>query len=327
MNISRLAYNSAGWSRPSGEARALEAPETYNAINGFGHEEWLFRSEWMIDGWRYSFIQGVNKSRDKLVREARPIDLTLYTIEPDKRRRFVSIIDAVECLDDRQAREAVAEFKRRGWFQTMRDDIKRVDGNLDAFGSGDYAPHILNVRFRLANVQMFPPDSYVSADHPIHPLSRYQLYSISETFSAEVMTLLRAGFPDLPEARSFVRAGSAPVECTPEHSRMQARLMELLQAEFPEAVILREQDFVDVSVRTPGKLILFEIKSDLDPRTVIRQALGQILEYAYHPARNHQLPVELVIVGRNPLSPADEEYLALLRRWFSLPLSYRVVSI
>ena len=57
-------------------------------------------------------------------------------------------------------------------------------------------------------------------------------------------------------------------------------------------------DFVDVRVQTGTEIVLYEIKCDQQPRSVIRHALGSILEYAYHPVRNHQLPVRLCIVGR-----------------------------
>ena len=103
--------------------------------------------------------------------------------------------------------------------------------------------------------------------------------------------------------------------------------MKELTVEYPKARIVREQDYIDVSVQTAQDLILFEIKSDLEPRTVIRQAIGQILEYAYHPNRKHTLPVQLVIVGRRSPSPLDMTYLKHLQSEFSLPLTYRVVEI
>tara|TARA_R110002073_G_scaffold38596_1_gene110586 strand:- start:1378 stop:1704 length:327 start_codon:yes stop_codon:yes gene_type:complete len=108
---------------------------------------------------------------------------------------------------------------------------------------------------------------------------------------------------------------------------MQVKLKAELHVEYPKAEILCEQDFIDVSVRTDDELILFEIKSDIEPRSVIRQALGQILEYAYHPNRSHVLPVQMVIVGRRPLAPADVTYLDKLKSKFFLPLNYRVVAL
>jgi hypothetical protein len=124
----------------------------------------------------------------------------------------------------------------------------------------------------------------------------------------------------------YKRKGTAPVECTPEHARMQEKLMKELAVEYPNANIRREEDFVDVEVRTLSERILFEIKSDLEPRSVIRQALGQILEYAYYPTREETLPVKLVIVGRGRLSDAARSYLNRLKQEFHLPIEYRVVN-
>ena len=115
--LTRISYNSTDWRRPTGDARKYEARGTYNYEHGFGHEDWLFRSEWLIDGWRYAFLQGFNKSRQKLLQHT--LDLTLYTIEPDKRRRFIANIYELECLSNEQSREALSAFRRNGWLDTM----------------------------------------------------------------------------------------------------------------------------------------------------------------------------------------------------------------
>jgi hypothetical protein len=90
---------------------------------------------------------------------------------------------------------------------------------------------------------------------------------------------------------------------------------------------VREKDFIDASVETSAEFLLFEIKCDLEPRSVIRQALGQILEYAYHPTRHHALPVRLIIVGRNPLIRNDHDSIEPLNRTFNLPLEYSPLTL
>jgi hypothetical protein len=92
--LARISYNSSEWRKPTGEAQKYEAPGTYNYQNGFGHEDWLFRSDWLLDGWRYAFIQGVNKARLKYLNQ--PIDLTLYTIDSEKRCRFVANVYSLD---------------------------------------------------------------------------------------------------------------------------------------------------------------------------------------------------------------------------------------
>ena len=326
--LTRISYNSAGWRKPTGDAQKSEIAPTYNRKHGFGHEDWLFRSEWLIDGWRYAFIQGVNKSHAKLVKAGQPFDLTLFTIQHDKKRRYVATIHDVECLDDQQAEDALKEFKRRGWHDLMQAEIRAVGGNPAALGAAQWAKHVLNVRFRLTNVSPFPANTFASAGDPALAVTRYQLTDFTKTGASGSGAAKRsnAGSPNLPNAKPFKRTGSPAVECTPEHARMQAKLMKELQVEYPKCQVVREQDFIDVSVQTETELLLFEIKSDLEPRTVIRQALGQILEYAFHPSRHHALPLRLVIVGRRPLSPQDSDYLDRLKSEFRLPLGYRFIS-
>jgi len=327
--LARISYNSCGWLKPTGDARKYEAPGTYNHEHGFGHEDWLFRAEWQVDGWRYAFIEGVNKSHRRLVEAREPVDLTLFTIQPDRRRRYVATIRAVECLDGRQAADALSAFRERGWLGTMLDEIAKAGGNAAALGNAEWAKHVLNVRFRLENLARFDPDEFVLADDPVMRLNRYTLYDLAAPTqkSSAASPRRRRGEETAPAGHPFLRRATAPVECTPEHARMQAKLLTELRAEFPAARIVREEDFVDVTLGTETELLLFEIKSDLEPRVVIRKALGQLLEYAFHPQREHPLPPRLVIVGRCPLTSTDKRYVEHLRNNFSLPLEYRVVPL
>ncbi len=191
------------------------------------------------------------------------------------------------------------------------------------------AKDILNIRFRLENVRPFPSGTYVKwDDSERRRFTRYQLYDYVGINSTNEQKLLagRTGSSSLPTIRPYSRMGTPPVEYAPEHARMQGQLMKELASEYPNASIIREEDFVDVAVRTPHELILFEIKSDLEPRTVIRQSLGQILEYAFYPNRQETLPVKLVIVGRGQLSDADRNYISRLKQEFHLPIEFRVVN-
>lgn len=327
--IARIAYNTKDWQKPSGDAGGYEIKDTYNHTHGFGHEEWLFRSEWLIDGWRYAFVQGVNKSRKKLVEDGRAFDLTLFTIQPDKRRRYVATIRSVECLDDKQAGEAAGLFKKLGWYKTMLKEINEAGGDASGLGDAKYATSIVNVRYRLENVRWHGPAAYAKEGDPIFKLNRYRLFDFDGigVRPGNEKKKGRNGSEEPPSAKLFMRRATGPIQCSPEHARMQSRLMEELRTEYPDAKVVREQEFIDVSVTTKAEIILFEIKSDLDPRYVVRQALGQILEYAYHPSRQHRLPVRLVIVGRQPLSSQDALYLKRLKSQFELPLSYRAVEL
>ena len=326
--LARISYNSSGWKHPTGDAKKYEAPGTYNYEHGFGHEDWLFRNDWLINGWRYAFIQGLN-NHYRIKYLGIPLDLTLYTIEPDKRRRLVATIYGLESLSDEQARSAVDAFKARGWLKTMHDEATAIGGLADALGDPNWAEHVLNVRFRQENVELHPPGTFIPDGKWIRSRHRYMLYNFDDEqrIQIEQSAGLRGGSKDAPEVRVLFRRGTKPVEYTPEHNKMQAKLMAELRAEYGEDAVWRERDYVDVRVETPQELIYFEIKTDLSPCAVIRQALGQILEYAYHPMRTGRRPDKLVVVGRTPLGPEDAWYLDKLCRDFGLPLAYRVIEL
>lgn len=326
--ITRIAFNSDGWRRPTGEAAEIEGGQTYTVLNGFGHEDWLFRNEWIIDGWRYAFLQGVGKSHPKLVRDGKPFDVTLFTIQPDKRRRFVAHILDIECLSDMQAEAVHEAYVRRGWLQVMESEIRAIGGNERALGDARWAKHIFNVRFRLENVNYFSPDSFALPDDPIILRSRYIL---RDALPDDMLPPAhgRNGKTTMPNISGHVRAGTSPIEVTPEHAIMQMRLMALLQKQFPDRRIVREADFVDVVMETDAELRLYEIKSDLSPRRVLRQAIGQLLEYAFFGLDGRALTKKttLIVVGRNPLSKDDEGYLAFLRQQYQLPIEYLVMPL
>jgi hypothetical protein len=245
--LARITHNTEDWRKPSKKPAGLESSETYSAKHGFGHEEWLFRTEWQIDGWRYAFIEGFNKSRHAYI--GGPLDVTLFTFLPE--------------------------------------------------------------------------NDWIKKRH------RYLLYKFPdpERDELERSVLGRRGSQELPDARPLFRRGTKPVQYDPQHEKMQARLMAELRREYGTKHVIREQDFVDVRVETDEELIFFEIKSDLAPRTVIRRALGQILEYAYQPSRSGRGPDHLVIVGRTALGREDEVYLEQLRNRFKLPIAYRLITI
>jgi hypothetical protein len=302
---------------------------SYNNLNGFGHEDWLFRNEWQIDGWRYAFIQGIGHSHDKLLRERNPFSVTLFTVHPDKRRRYVAYIESAECLDNTQALDALATFKKNGWYATMKHEIHNVQGDVSAFGNAKWAIHVLNVRFRLENVHRFPGDAFASVGDPVYTLNRYVLTDVDRLRAKVAQISGRSGSTDFPSVTTHARSGSGPVSVSPEHARIQAALMRELQKEFPNGRVVREENFIDVLVETADEVRLYEIKSDLAPRTVLRTSIGQLLEYSYPYlcSRGNTRSVTLIAVGRNELSNEDAVYLAHLRNQLGLPLEYRAVSV
>lgn len=327
--LARLAYNSQRWWRPTQANEVREAGNSYRSTHGFGHEDWLFRNEWLLDGWRYGFVQGVNRSRKKLLRHDQPFHLRLFTMPPSGGRRAVAEIREAECLNDELAREAVAAFEQQGWLDVMRAEVTAAGGRAERLGENTHAPYMLNLRYRLDRVRWLDKDTPLSPADSVQRITRYTMVLAGTAMESALPTWRgRAGTLDLTgddERRRFVPGRW--ITYSPEHLRMQKSLVEQLRQRYPGAIITYEEDFVDVTVRTESEILLIEVKSDLHPLSVVRQALGQILEYAYHPRRAYELPVKLVIAGRRPLEGDDLSYFEQIKQRFSLPVDYWMVPV
>lgn len=333
--LARICFNSQGWRRPTGEARLLElaSPPSFSRMFGYGHEEWLFRFDWLIDGWQYGFLQGVNNSRSTVAGMEEAVDVTLYTCEPSSQRRYVAKILDVECLTYSQSKAIHAQFVANGWLADMQADIVAVNGDVSTLGDPNWVSGMINVRFRQENVRWYPANTYAEDGEYVRTLRRYQFNEIKNLAQAPLVDRIRMnrnGRPDAPNQNPFFRSGSAGKICTPEHGLIQAKLLEELKAEYSSADISCEKDFVDITVETPSERILFEIKSDVVPRTVLRLAVGQLLEYGFYYSSqdedSHRV-TRLVAVGRKAMSHEDQAYLKCLQQKFNLPLEYRVVVI
>lgn len=159
--ITRISYNTTGWQRPNDDAGDLEVARTFNNLHRFGFEDWLFRG-WELDGWRYSFLQGANiKGRKYLNRR---LQVSLYTILPDKSRRWVAHIRDVECLDIPARVAAQQQFQQRGWLAQMQAEVEAVGGDSATILNTPYAGHYLNLRYRPEHLNLLPPDTYLPKD-------------------------------------------------------------------------------------------------------------------------------------------------------------------
>lgn len=110
------------------------------------------------------------------------------------------------------------------------------------------------------------------------------------------------------------------------HNDIQNRLYAFLKAQLGSRSVGTELDTgsgtaVDVVTRHRGKTIFYEIKTAPSVRACIRQALPQLLEYAFWP--EDYRADELIIVSHLAPTAAANRYVRHLRQKFNLPLSYR----
>ncbi|MHB8679288.1 MAG: hypothetical protein ACYC7G_06090 [Rudaea sp.] len=126
------------------------------------------------------------------------------------------------------------------------------------------------------------------------------------------------------------RNASAKTKASQLHNDIQNRLYKHLQRKVGEGNVGTEVEtglgtLIDVVTKEGNNITFYEIKTNSSARACIRQAVPQLLEYAFWPDENRAQ--ELVIVSHVQITKTAEKYLAHLRKRFSLPVSYRQFSI
>lgn len=108
---------------------------------------------------------------------------------------------------------------------------------------------------------------------------------------------------------------------TPTHNIIQNKLKTYLENLGTYTEVLLESDNVDIKAITLDReWHYFELKTST-PRQCIREALGQILEYAHYPFDNRAK--KLYIIGCYALQENEIKYMNLLRTIYNLPIWYK----
>jgi len=115
------------------------------------------------------------------------------------------------------------------------------------------------------------------------------------------------------------------IEKKHQHNILQSAIYEHLDALHRDNVSGEQRTVdgtcIDIVVRDGEAFTYYEIKTALSARECIRQALGQLLEYAYWPKATSAH--RLVVVGKPPLDKEAKAYLATLNDKFSIPIEYQ----
>jgi hypothetical protein len=174
--VTRLCWNTDEWEKPSGLASTLE-DDTFAVQFGFGFEEWLFSSKLELDGVRYGFVQGVNKSQRRLA--GHDIGLILYTIDPNHQRFFEAEIQRCQVLTRADAEKAHAALEKAGAIEQMKQDVLAVGSDADFIRNRRYAgkwtTDIINIRYRPGRLVLYSPRIMVPGNSRLWNYSRYQL--------------------------------------------------------------------------------------------------------------------------------------------------------
>jgi hypothetical protein len=323
--VARLCWNTNAWQSPSGRFGKVGSQKAFEGEFGFGHEEWLLDHSRLVDGWKYGFIQALNHSFEKY--SGATIDLLLYTIDnKTKRRYWVASISGVEVLTEKQSSQVRRMFETNGWLDEMREQVEMLgldDGTLGVERPQD----LLNLRYRPEQCVRFDP----MIEFPAEELPAAYYGTFQQVPNTQIAVLHGATHVDALKERNIgkltsMRTTHADVrEVDLTHKRWQEELGKSLREQLPNARIAVETKlgphFVDIVIDVGKTRILVELKTCSVARQAIREALSQLLEYAYRPPAGPRGDVLLIVcAGRE--DEADREYMQMLRDRFGIPVHY-----
>ena len=321
----RICWNSKDWKYPTGEAAKLET-QSFAHKNGYGHEEWLFRYEWLLSGfdnndknsYRYAYTTPIGKAVDSYAGQT--LSVFLWTIADNKRRYIVGCINNVyvPLLEERDW--AAEQSELNGWLGVMRSELEEAEANTASLTRDS-----VNIRFRQQDVEIFDPwIDITDLDIIIARAHRYQIYNCDDNAKKVIRTnKSKQKFDSSDPKRSEhdqSRKAIASTTVDPRHIKIQNRLFKTLESKYGKNVVQYEHDYVDLKISTPECTTFIEIKTDGTARKCIRQAIGQVIEYSYYPNTNRA--TEMLVVGEHAPTENDRTYLIHLRKTFGMPIYY-----
>ena len=323
--IAKVCWNTENWQYPSGSKGKSKDPKSYESKYGYGHEEWLFDKSRIINGFHYAFLESLNVKSGKHVEKV--YNVSLFTVEGSKRTFYVGDIKNVICISKEEAKKAYQTYKDNGWISEMAEEVKSVGANREVF-LRNIAKFIFNIKFMVNDVCLLGELQEISDVDGNITTNRFKLLPKKTDF------VIRDISNEGDESEGSLRDESLrkvvfkkDSEYDPYHSKMQNALTLLLREQYKHKYIkvCEEKSRVDIKAKTKdNEWHYFEIKTNV-PKLCIRQALGQIMEYAYWPY--YERAKKLIIIGDSLPDEDAKRYMEYIRGNFSIPVFYRCFNM
>jgi len=337
--FTRICFNTEGWVKPSGVKGKSKSDKSYEYQTGFGHEEWLFDFAKVIDGYHYSHLQSIGSVKAHI---GKKYNLKLYTINSETKERFwVANIKNVMVLDAKEKEYVYEEYKKRKWFAQMKKDL--LDINIgERFFKGKKIDLDTEIGINSFNIKFKQEDTtplmspFSKADFDDVKADYYTLYDCKNLESdgrvkKETFNDITPGVPPDKPPISKVRFPKLEmIEYGHIHFEVAKSLYNFLCKEHKKENVYWEYTLpygarVDIAVKSIKGWLYYEVKSYLDLRTSLRDALGQLLEYKHWKGKNKV--DELIIVTQKVIGVENaKNYLTQLREKYGLKIYYRWID-
>lgn len=330
--VSRICWNEHNWERPSGTEGKSTNLKAYEKKNGYGHEEWLFDKTKLIDGYCYGYLRSIVSYRNKYL-EQKIFDLYLYSInENTKVRYWLGKIKKAEVIDRQESKRVFSIYKANGWYDEMIQQLKAVGANLNAFKQTD-EDFFAVIKYKSDDLDLL--DTPVPFEHTDKAVSSNYYNLLKFVKEPKSVIEYNAGFVfkkgnNNKSTTSKVSIRKQEFEKNLIHNQIQDQIYNILCKEHGKENVGTENQLgtrgqIDIVVKLEKGYVFYEIKTSNNIRECIRDAIGQLLEYAHYD--NEENIVELVIITPNKLTDSAKKYLLKLRQIYNIPITYKYFDL
>jgi len=330
--IMRLTWNENNWEKPSPHKWKPENQGNKNIAYenqyGYGHEEWLFNHRYKKNGYHYGYVRGV----DGMKGEVEKIDeLVLYSIAPDSQRYLIGEIRDVVIIEGTEEVDNVAVPLIEQHIDEAIAELESVNADVKTYKKG-YLPPNIKFKWEAATIFSNPVKANYLKGRKYNRFKPYKLdHTIGKKLGSEIDKVLELVFISGKASTSDSydkKTSSKKTKVQRSHTHITNDLFDYLNQVkgVSEEHLSAEKTrvggaIVDLAMKDKSEnLTLFEAKTSSSGLSNIRQALGQLFEYAFldESAKIN----ELVIVGPAELKEHEIGYLNRIRAMLNVPLNY-----
>jgi hypothetical protein len=240
---------------------------------------------------------------------------------------YVGKLNSVEIIDDETAKRALIFLRKSGFLAKMKQEVGAAGGKSTALTAGSDSV-IANIRFRPDSLRMYQKPIPALPGDRIFRFNRYAMIRADSILLKQWgKRTKRAPWQRPPSTNSIIyKRAALLVKVDRTEAKMEKEIKKTLEKQYGEGTVEAQRDFRDLMLTTANRRVLIEIKASEDARRAIRDAFGQLLDYAYFDSADRGNS-ELFIVGGGAPTRQTQGYLDHLRTRFGLEIGYRQYKI
>jgi hypothetical protein len=328
----RITWNDNNWEFPSihkwSKKNQGNTSIAHENQYGFGGEEWLFNQRYNIDGYQYGFIQGLWEVMDTNL-----IDVAyLFSINQITKDRFlIGKINKVELLDPTDLPKEIKDVYKK-YKNEMFTELQNVNADYKKFKLEQFYPI---VKFKMSDTDIFDEPRLINELKKGNRYNRFKAYKVDDALQSLIDgKMAKQPFIFSPGKRrndnsSYTKNSSGRSSFVKGiHAKIVNDLEKYLSHNFNaklknisiEKTVFGENIADVVTLNKDRSYSIYEVKTSYNTRYNIREAIGQLLDYAlwYDGIKIK----ELVIVAPSVITPEQIEYLKRVKASLNLVIRY-----